>query len=153
MMNETNEPSDSSWLVRLAQDQEIDRKSMDAFQVLRRVAEAIHGHDAQALLEEFALDDPRFSVFETSAPYRMSAEDIRGTADVLAALRDPDMRFDDVRFDCADAVAIATGYQVLRAGAKEIRRRYSSRFSLVMIPINGKWKILHAHFSAIPGTR
>lgn len=153
MMNETNQPSESTWLVRLAQDQQIDVKSMDAFQVLRRVADAVHSHDAQALLAEFALEDPRFNVFETSAPYRMSAEDIRGTADVLAALRDPDMRFDDVRLDCADAVAIATGYQVLSAGAKETRRRYSSRFSLVMVPMDGKWKILHAHFSAIPGTR
>ena len=150
----SNLPSaESGGLVRLASSQEIGPLAMQVFQVLRRVADAVQRHDAGALLAEFALDDPRFTVFETTTPYRMSAVDLKGTASVLAALRDPDMRFEDVRLDCAETVALVTGYQVLRAGSEETRRRYSSRFTMVMVPLVDGWKILHAHFSSVPGTQ
>jgi len=151
-MNDDSSTNDASGLVRLAEGQEIGPLAMQVFQVLRRVANAVQSRDAEALLREFALADPRFSVFETSTPYRMGAEDIRGTADVLTALRNPNMRFEDVRLDCAEAVAVVTGYQVLQAGREEARRRFSSRFTIVLVPIMEDWKILHAHFSAIPGS-
>ena len=152
MKNES--PSDESGgLVRLAPGQEIGPPAMQVFQVLRRVADAVQRRVSEALLAEFALDDPRFSVFETSTPYRMSAVDLRGTASVLAALRDPDMRFEDVRLDCAETVAVVTGYQVLRAGSEAARHQYSSRFTMVLVPLGDEWKILHAHFSSIPGSR
>ena len=144
---------ESGSLVRLSPGQDIDSLAMEVFQVLRRVAEAVQRRDVSALLTEFALEDPRFSVFERATPYRLGAVDLRGTADVLAALRNPDMRFDDVRLDCADKVAVVTGYQVLSAGAEEARRRYASRFSIVLVPYEKDWKILHAHFSSIPGTK
>ncbi len=151
-MIDDSSTNDTSGLVRLAEGQEIGPLAMQVFQVLRRVANAVQSRDAEALLREFALADPRFSVFETSTPYRMGAEDIRGTADVLTALRNPNMRFEDVRLDCAEAVAVVTGYQVLQAGREEARRRFSSRFTIVLVPIMEDWKILHAHFSAIPGS-
>ena len=151
-MNDDSSTNDTNGLVRLAEGQEIGPLAMQVFQVLRRVANAVQSRDAEALLREFALADPRFSVFETSTPYRMGAEDIRGTADVLTALRNPNMRFEDVRLDCAEAVAVVTGYQVLQAGREEARRRFSSRFTIVLVPIMEDWKILHAHFSAIPGS-
>ena len=151
-MNGKSPSDESGALVRLAPGQEIGPLAMQVFQVLRRVADAVQRRNAEALLAEFALDDPRFSVFETSTPYRMSAVDLRGPASVLAALRDPNMRFEDVRLDCAETVAVVTGYQVLRAGPEETRRQYSSRFSIVLIPLTDGWKILHAHFSSIPGT-
>lgn len=146
-------PDESSGLVRLAPGQEIGPLAMQVFQVLRRVADAVQRRDAEALLEEFALEDPRFSVFETSTPYRMNASDLRGTASVLAVLRNPDMRFEVVRLDCAETVAVVTGYQVLRAGSEEARRRYSSRFTIVLVPLADRWRILHAHFSSVPGTQ
>ncbi|MFH1737790.1 MAG: nuclear transport factor 2 family protein [bacterium] len=152
-MNDTSKSAESGGLVRLSPGQEIGPLAMEVFQVLRRVADAVQRHDADALLAEFALDDPRFNVFEALTPYRMDAVDIKGTADVLTALRNPDMRFEDVRLDCADKVAVVTGYQVLSAGAEEKRRRYSSRFSIVLVPLPTEWKILHAHFSSVPGTK
>ena len=149
-MNEESPKNETSGLVRLAEGQEVGPLAMQVFQVLRRVAGAVQEKNAEALLREFALDDPRFSVFETSTPYRMGAEDVRGTADVLTALRNANMRFEDVRLDCEEAVAVVTGYQVLQAGREEARRRFSSRFSMVLVPIMEDWKILHAHFSEIP---
>lgn len=151
-MNAKSRDQESAGLVRLAEGQEIGSLAMQVFQVLRRVADAVQRRDARALLAEFALDDPRFSLFETSTPYRMSAVDLKGTASVMAALRNPDMRFEDVRLDCAEDVAVVTGYQVLRAGYEEIRHRYSSRFTIVLVPLPNDWKILHAHFSLIPGS-
>ena len=119
--------------------------------LLERIPEAIKQGDIQAILREYDLDDKRFSTFEDVPPYtRLTAAHFARFLEELSDLSDVNIKRYGQRIDLFGDFAVATGYDRWSFALKRQQMEGTSRFTIVLHRKEGRWKVVHEHFTKIP---
>jgi ketosteroid isomerase-like protein len=121
-------------------------------EMLELYATSFNNHDPSGVASTLALDDPRFSEFEDVVPGLMRAEAVKGMLRNVARSSGFGMRFDnlDIR-ELAEGIAMVAGIQKLKTLKAGTEVEFQSRVSLVATRApDGRWRILHGHFSSVP---
>lgn len=125
--------------------------AFDADRFLARFADAYNGRDPEALREFFALDDPRFAVFEDFSDELLDAE---AYGAVLEGVFDAtgEMSFELLRADRFGEFVVIHGVQEITDEDEETAEPFEARLRATLwVAVSGDaGRIVSAHFSAVP---
>ena len=119
---------------------------------LSRYADAYNSRDPEALRSFFALDDPRFGVFEDYAGVLFDGEAYGG---ILEAVFDAtaEMSFDLLRCDRFDGFAVVHAIQKMAEEDEEAGIGEALIRATLWVSIDGgSSRIVAAHFSILPAS-
>ncbi len=119
---------------------------------LLNYSEAFGRGDKEAVPRLFALDDPRFSVFQDTMAGLVGAKEMLEVADRFPTLSEPRLDLEEVKVEMLRDATLVTGFQLVRVTSQEERRQTHTRLTMPLIRKGRDWRILHAHFSALTGT-
>ncbi len=120
-------------------------------QFLLNYTEALGPRDKEAVPRLFALNDPRFSVFQDAAPGRLGAKEMLEVADGLPSLSEPKRFIEEVKVEILGEAALVTGFKLVRVTSQEELDRPGPSRSRPL-PEEKDWRILQAHLSALTRT-
>ena len=142
------------WLAdRAAQSTTAGSSSLSGItEMLELYSTAFNNHDPFGVASTLALDDPRFSEFEDVVPGLMRAADVMRMLQNVTQSSGFGMRFENVDVcELAEGIAIVTGIQKSRTLKSGDEVEFQSRVSLVATRASdGRWRIVHGHFSSVP---
>jgi ketosteroid isomerase-like protein len=120
--------------------------------LVKAVPKAIDAKDEEKILKIYDTHDPRFSTFEDTPDFlgRVDGARFRRFIGDLGKLESSSITRKDLRVDFVDRnVAVVTGMDDWRSKVDGKETKGVSRFSMVFRKKNGKWKVIHEHFTKI----
>ncbi|MEW5826453.1 MAG: nuclear transport factor 2 family protein [Candidatus Bipolaricaulota bacterium] len=124
-------------------------REAEMLELIERYERAANSGDGAAFEEILALDDPQFSEFEDFIPEPIGAATVR---DILTWRREhPEFKYEVSyvqrrAFPLSDSLAYATALSTWRGDAGAGK----GRVTWIAKRIDGRWRILHGHWSAMP---
>lgn len=111
---------------------------------------AFEAADAEGMANLFWVDDPRFCEVENHIPEPFGKERFQWILDWIRKHQPPGwkMRFYDTQVHFLSAEA---AYSVSLREEEIEGERTTSRVTLIFLKKGGKWRIIHGHFSRVPG--
>ena len=119
---------------------------------IQEIMDAVKAKDVE-LLESHHLWGPKFSKYDEDPPGRQDAEMTRQIErELVEGATSLDFRASDIKVDVFGQVAVATfvlDYSATMPDDQEFSA--SQRSTLVFVDTGSDWKIVHEHFSPVPG--
>ncbi len=111
---------------------------------------AFEAADAEGMANLFWVDDPRFCEVENHIPEPFGKERFLWIMDWIRKNQPPGwrMRFYDTRVHLLSPVV---AYSISLREEEIEGERTTSRVTLIFLKKDGEWRIIHGHFSRVPG--
>jgi ketosteroid isomerase-like protein len=119
-------------------------------QILETYVEAFEAADADQMAALFWLEDPRFKEVENHIAEPFGSRTYMGILDWIRKHQEPGWRmlfYDTCIYPLGDDVA----YSISMRDTDENGHKETSRVSLLYLRKGGEWRIIHGHFSHVPG--
>ena len=116
--------------------------------VIDRYVEAVNKADADELAALFWVDDPAFSEVENDRPMPMGKKEFLATCESIRQHGKPG---DWQRFYETQVYLLSPEFAYTVSLRDELKDDKTSRVTLVFAKKAGEWRIIHGHFSYVPG--
>ena len=129
-----------------------EEERREVVSLVRAVPKAINAKDTNKILEIYDTQDQGFCTFEDTPDFlnRVDGPRFRKFIDGLGKLESSSIDRKDIRVDfVARNVAVVTGMDDWQSKIDGKVTKGVSRFSVVFRKKNGKWKVIHEHFTKI----
>jgi len=112
--------------------------------IKRKNAETIQG----------LVDKEKYTKFDDWAPFQLqNSQALRREAEAFQVLKEYEYETSDWRIDIFDDAAVASFMIAYRGTIRNSRFNIRSRVSAFLVNKDGKWKLVHEHWSRLPEER
>ena len=124
-----------------------DRDKQEILSLIKKYQEAVNKANPDMLNDLFWLDDKNFSEIENDRPYPFGKEHFLKISDWIRKNTKPGNK---QRFYETKVSILSNDVAYSISMRDELQNNTKSRVTLIFLKKNGKWKIIHGHFSYVP---